>query len=71
MQHDQDPENKINLNTASREELMLVKGVGPQDADRILAYGDQNGRFRSVEDLANVRDLSSAARERLRARAFV
>lgn len=46
--------NKIDLNTASREELMEVDGMTPDAADAIIRYREENGFFESVEEL---RDL--------------
>lgn len=47
--------DKININTATKEELMSeIKGVGEKRAEAIIAYREQNGTFKSVEELANV-----------------
>ena len=47
--------DKININTASKEVLMTeIKGVGEKRATAIIAYREQNGPFKSVEELANV-----------------
>ena len=46
--------NKIDLNTASREELMEVDGMTPVAAEAILRYRKEQGFFESVEEL---RDL--------------
>ena len=44
----------VNLNTASRDELMKVPGIGESTADRILAYRDEIGRFTSLRQLLNI-----------------
>lgn len=47
--------DKININTATKEQLMSeIKGVGEKRAEAIIAYREQNGAFKSVEELANV-----------------
>lgn len=45
---------KINLNTATQTELESLPRVGPALARRIIDWRTQNGRFASVQDLANV-----------------
>jgi len=45
---------KININTASVQELCKISGVGEALAQRIVNYRLQNGKFESVEDLKNV-----------------
>ena len=47
--------DKININTASKEVLMSeIKGVGEKRAEAIIAYREQNGPFKSVDELAKV-----------------
>lgn len=45
---------KIDLNNATREELMTVDGITPEGADAIIQYREENGFFQSVEE---IRDL--------------
>lgn len=61
-----DPTHRIDLNRASRAELMQVPGVGPQLADRIVAERDGRGRFNRVEDLADVHGIGDATLNRMR-----
>lgn len=49
--------DKININTASADELQLLNGVGPSTANAIVQYREQNGAFASVEDLVNVKGV--------------
>ena len=45
---------KININTASAEELAQLKGIGPSHAAKIVAYREKNGPFKMPEDLMQV-----------------
>ena len=44
----------VNLNTATKEELESVTGIGPVKAQAILDYRKNNGPFRKVDDLKQV-----------------
>ena len=50
-------DGRIHLNTATAEELKTLPGVGDVLARRILDYRDQNGPFRSPEELMNVKGI--------------
>lgn len=56
----------LDLNAASAAELELLPGIGPSAAHRIVAYRDQIGGFRSVEELGGVKGIGSRTMERLR-----
>lgn len=45
---------KININSASAEELTQLKGIGPSHAAKIVAYREKNGPFKMPEDLMQV-----------------
>ncbi|WP_324824031.1 helix-hairpin-helix domain-containing protein [Sinanaerobacter sp. ZZT-01] len=61
-----DGENKINLNRADSMELQKLKGVGPSTAERILAYREQYGAFKSIEELKNVSGIGEKTFEKLK-----
>ena len=48
---------KVNINTASVEELTQLQKVGPKTAERIVAYRNDNGPFKTVDDLKNVKGV--------------
>lgn len=60
------PTDPVDLNSATAEELDSLPGVGPATAAAILAYRDQHGPFRSVDDLLDVRGIGDAKLEQLR-----
>ena len=45
---------KVNINTADAAGLQQISGIGPSKAQKIIAYREQNGKFKSIEDLTNV-----------------
>ncbi len=47
----------VNLNTATEAELQTLPGVGPAMAARIVAYREENGAFKKVEELMNVKGI--------------
>ena len=65
------PGEKINLNTASVDELTTLPGVGKAYAQRIVEYRDKNGPFKKVEDVLNVRGIGEKTFERIRDRLTV
>ena len=62
---------KINVNTASSEELTTLPGIGKAYADRIVEYREKNGPFKKVDDLLNVRGIGEKTLERIRDRVTV
>ena len=46
---------KLNLNTATAEQLMLLPGVGPSKAERVVEWRGKHGPFKRVQDLRKVK----------------
>lgn len=57
---------KIDLNTATAEQLDTLPGVGPVTAQAILGWRDTNGPFSAVEDLLDVKGIGEATLAELR-----
>ena len=59
--------NKIvNINTASKEELMKIDGIGDAKADAIIEYRKKN-KFKSIEDIKDVSGIGEALYEKIKA----
>lgn len=54
---------KININTASAQELTKLKGVGEKKAEAIIAWRNENGNFKTLEDLMEVKGIGEATFE--------
>ncbi len=48
---------KININTATAEQLIKLKRIGPKYAEKIIQYRETNGPFKAVEDITNVKGI--------------
>jgi len=56
----------LNINTASKSELVRLPGIGEVTAERILLYRDDVGPFATVEDLGKVKGISKTKLEKLK-----
>jgi competence ComEA-like helix-hairpin-helix protein len=61
-----DVAHRIDLNRATKSELMQIPGVGPQLAERIVSYRDNHGQFSRVEDLDAVHGIGGATLNKIR-----
>lgn len=52
-----DTKTKVNINTASREELMTLSGIGQAKADSIIAYRQTNGPFQNIEEIKQIEGI--------------
>lgn len=59
-------DEKINVNTATLEQLDSVKGIGTVTAKKIIDYRQKNGNFKSIEDLKKVGRIGDKTIEKLK-----
>ena len=57
--------NKININTADKNELTKITGIGPSKAEKIIAFREMNGRFKSKEDLLQIKGIGKKTLEKI------
>lgn len=61
-----EPSGPVNLNSATVDQLDKLPGVGPSTAAAIVAFREQHGAFRSVDQLLDIRGIGPAKLEELR-----
>ena len=70
-QTEQAGESPVNLNTATREELMTLPGIGEAKADAVIAYREENGGFSSPEEIMNISGIKEAVFSQIKDRITV
>ena len=58
--------SKVNINSASVDDLMTLKGVGESKALKIIEYRNTNGLFKSIEDIKNVSGIGETFYEKIK-----
>jgi len=53
-------DKSINLNSATKEELLKISGIGDKTAENILVYRAKNNRFKTIDELMNVKGIGEA-----------
>jgi competence protein ComEA len=56
----------VNLNTAGKEELMTLRGVGDAKADDIIRYRESHGGFQKIEDIMKISGIKEAAFQKIK-----
>ena len=63
-----DKERLININKATRDELMTLPGIGESKADDIISYREEHGDFSKIEDLMNVSGIKTGVFDKIKDR---
>ena len=62
----QNQEEKTNLNTATEAELQTISGIGAKKAQEIIRFRNEQGPFKTVEELKNVPGIGEKTVDRLK-----
>jgi competence protein ComEA len=60
------PQSLVNLNSATKDDLEKLPGIGPSMAQRIIDYRQKNGSFKKIEDLMNIPGIGEKSFLKLR-----
>ena len=61
----------VNINTATKEELTTIKGIGDKRAQEIIDYRKKNGDFKSVDELEKVPGIGPGTMKQIRSQVTV
>ena len=62
----QEDSGLVNINTADKDKLMELPGIGESKADSIISYREDYGAFESIEEIMNISGIKEAAFEKLK-----
>jgi comEA protein len=58
--------DKVNINTASKEALSGLTGIGPVIAERIIEYRDKNGPFKNKEEITKIKGIGEKTFQKIK-----
>ncbi len=70
-QEEQAETGKVNLNTAAKEQLMTLTGIGEAKAIAIIAYREEKGKFQKPEDLMNIPGIKEGVFDKIKSQICV
>jgi competence protein ComEA len=62
---------KIDINKATSQELIKLKGIGEKYAQQIIEYREKNGKFQKIEDIMKVKGIGQKKFEAIKDHIFV
>jgi len=57
---------KVNINTASKEGLSSLTGIGPVTAERIIEYRAKNGPFKNKEEITKIKGIGEKTYQKIK-----
>ncbi len=63
---DSDDKEKININLANEKDLQKLPGIGTSTAKKIIKYREENGEFKNIEDIKNVKGIGESKYEEIK-----
>lgn len=65
-QYNENNKKIVNINTASKEELMTINGIGETKAKAIISYRENKGEFTKIEDITKVNGIGKSTFEKIK-----
>ena len=65
-QPEQEKSGLININTATKEQLMTLAGIGESKAMSIIAYREEHGKFKKIEDIMNITGIKNGVFDKIK-----
>lgn len=62
----QEVQEKVNINTATAEQLITLPGIGDTTAEKIIKYRESNGNFESKNQLMEIKGIGESKFEKIR-----
>lgn len=59
-------DTRVNINTASKEELMTLPGIGESKAESVIQYREEHGEFKAVEELTSIPGIKNGVYEKIK-----
>lgn len=66
LSEEEQADGKVNLNKATKEELMTLPGVGASRAESIIQYRNENGGFKSIEEIMLISGIKEGLFEKIK-----
>jgi len=60
------PPRSVDINSATKQELTRLPGIGEEIAERIIIYRDENGKFETLDELTGVKGIGKKKLDRIR-----